>query len=97
LLELEAELAPLLVREFSDRYEAFLAGARFTERFLKYLESNPAAATHVGGALVGAMLGAAMTKKSQGALIGAGVGVLIAALIHSQSLNIQQLDMQRSP
>jgi hypothetical protein len=81
LLELELGATPLLVREFIDRYEAFVTSIQLTERAIQLVEANPTAALFVGGALLGASVGTALTRTRDGALIGAGVGVLVVALL----------------
>lgn len=81
LLELELGSAPLLVREFVDRYEAFVTGVQLTQRAIQLVEANPTAALFMGGALLGASMGTALTRTREGALIGAGLGVLVVALL----------------
>jgi Glycine zipper len=81
-LELEAGSAPLLIREFDNRFEAVVAGMQLAEQAVALAELNPRAAMYMGGALMGAVIGTAMTNKREGALVGAGVGLLIAALVN---------------
>ena len=80
-LELELGAAPLLIREFVDRYEAVLAGVALAERTLALVEANPTAALCLGGALVGAAVGTALTRKPDGAILGAGLGTVVALLV----------------
>jgi hypothetical protein len=82
-IELEPSAAPLLVREFSDRYEAFLDGIHLAARAIQLAERRPAAAMYVGGALLGAAIGTAISNKREGAFVGAGLGVLLAAIAYS--------------
>jgi hypothetical protein len=89
-IELEIGAAPLLVREFSDRYEAFLAGIQLTQQAITLAEANPTAALYMGGALLGASIGAAMSRKREGALLGAGLGLLIAAIVDAKLRNDRQ-------
>jgi hypothetical protein len=87
VLEFEIGAAPLLIREFADRYEAFLSGVQLAQRVIKLVESNPTAALYVGSALLGASIGTAIVRKSEGALIGAGVGLLIAGILQAVNAN----------
>lgn len=73
--------APLVVREFTDRYEAFLDGARLVDMAATAAEDNPTAALYVGGALLGGAIGTSVTNRREGALLGAGLGLLFAALM----------------
>ena len=72
---------PLAVREYGDHFEAFLDGVQLTTRSARVAEANPKAAMYVGGALFGGALGAALSNKREGALMGAGLGLLFAALV----------------
>lgn len=87
LLDLELGSAPLLVREFADRYEAFMSGVQLGKDVIKLAETNPRAARYLGSALVGAAVGTAIAKKGEGALIGAGIGLLLAGLAEAMSAN----------
>lgn len=82
-LEFELGGAPLLVREFTDRFEVVLAGVELTGRLLALIETNPEAAAGLGGALIGAALGATLTRKSEGAVLGATVGALVALIANA--------------
>jgi hypothetical protein len=82
-LELKLGAAPLLIREFSDRYEAVVQSIQLTEQAVRFAESNPTAALYLGGTLLGAAIGTAITHKREGALLGAGLGLLIAALLNA--------------
>jgi hypothetical protein len=83
-LEFELGMAPLLIREFTDRYEVFLAGVQLTDQLIRWAEKNPSAAVCVSGALLGAVVGTAMTKSREGAWVGAGIGLLAAAILQAQ-------------
>lgn len=83
VLEFGLGVLPLFVREFSDRYEAFVQGVRFTAEALRLIERNPQQAMFVGGTLVGAAIGTAIGRNKQSALAGAGLGLLITVLINS--------------
>lgn len=76
---------PLAVREFHDRYEAFLDTAFMAGQVLRAVEEDPTKAMYVGAALVGGALGASMTSRRDGVVLGAGLGVLFAALLQSSS------------
>lgn len=73
-------LAPLLVREFVDRYEAFIGGVQLAGQLVRFVEENPRAAVMVGSALLGGVIGTALTRKREGAMLGAGIGMTLAAL-----------------
>lgn len=77
--------APLTVREFNDHFEAFVDTIELGTRVVEAVEANPRVAMLLGGALVGGALGSSMTNKREGALIGVGVGVLLAALVNHAS------------
>lgn len=84
VLVLEAGLAPLVIREFADRFEVFTDALQLTARIIRMVEANPALATYVGAALLGGVVGTAITGKREGALVGLGLGLLVAALLNSQ-------------
>jgi len=92
VLELEIGAAPLVIREFADRYEAFLSGVQLTQQIIRLVEANPTAALYVGSALLGASIGTAITRKSEGALIGAGVGLLIAGIVQAVAASAHNSD-----
>lgn len=73
--------APLAVRQFDDRYEAFLDTARLATQVIGTVENDPKKALYVGAAMVGGALGTTLSNKRQGALLGAGLGLLFAALL----------------
>lgn len=80
-IDFELGVVPLVVREFADRYEAFISGVQFSAQVIALAESNPGLAMLLGGALLGAAVGAALSNSRQGVLVGAGVGVLAAAIL----------------
>jgi hypothetical protein len=82
-IEFELGAAPLLVREFTDRYEAFVIGAQLTSQIVGLVESNPALALFLAGALLGAVVGAGLSNSRQGVILGAGVGILTAAILNA--------------
>lgn len=84
VMEFGLGTAPLLIREFDDRYEAFVAGIQLTEQAIRLVQNNPTAALYLGGALIGASIATALTRSREGALLGAGVGLLLAAILYSR-------------
>ena len=48
-LELEFGAAPLVIREFADRFEAMVARVQLAERTLALVQTNPTAAVCLGG------------------------------------------------
>jgi hypothetical protein len=80
-IEGEPGQAPLTVREFADRWEVFLDTARLTARVLEAVERDPSKALYVGAAMMGGAIGSSMTNKREGMLLGAGLGLLFAALL----------------
>jgi hypothetical protein len=91
LLDLELGSAPLVVREFVDRYEAFLIGVQLGQDVINLAEANPRAARYLGSALLGAAVGTAIRRKAEGALIGASIGLLLAGL--AEAMNVSQRDV----
>lgn len=83
MLDLELGSAPLIVREFVDYYEAFMTGVQLGDDVLNLAKADPRAARYLGSAMIGAMVGTAIARKGEGALIGAGLGVLLAAFIEA--------------
>lgn len=77
--------APLVVREFDDQYEAFVDGARMAVGAAQIADASPRAAAYLGSALLGGALGSAVSNKREGALIGAGLGLLLAAAIDAST------------
>jgi hypothetical protein len=75
----------LAVREFDDRFEAFLDSMRVTTHAVEAVERDPEKALYVGAAMVGGAIGASMSNKREGVLLGAGLGLLFAALLNSGS------------
>jgi hypothetical protein len=81
MIEGDPGQAPLTVREFADRWEVFLDTARLTAHVLNAVESDPSKALYVGAAMVGGAIGSSMTNKREGMLVGAGLGLLFAAVL----------------
>jgi hypothetical protein len=78
--------APLVIREFPDRFEAFLDAARVATQVIAAVEGDSSKATYVGAAMLGGAIGTSVSNKREGMLLGAALGLLFAALIDS-SLN----------
>lgn len=78
--------APLAVREFNDRFEAFIDTTRLASHVLGAVERDPSKAMYVGAAMLGGAIGTSVSNKREGMLLGAGLGLLFAALLDS-SLN----------
>ena len=74
---------PLVVREFADRFEAFIDGAQLTTRVIAAVEHDPSKAMYFGAALLGGAIGSSVSNKREGVLLGAGLGLLFAALLDS--------------
>ena len=74
--------APLLIREFVDRYDAVLLGMELAEQAASLVETNPTAALYVGGTMLGATLGA-LTRQRNAVLAGAAIGALTALVLHA--------------
>ena len=60
-----------------------MAGIQLAETAVALVEKNPAAAAALGVALLGAAIGTAVTRKSEGAMMGAVVGALAALLVNA--------------
>jgi len=73
--------APLAVRQFDDRFEAFVDTARLATQVIDAVETDPKKALYVGAALAGGALGSSLSNKREGVLLGAGLGLLFAALL----------------
>jgi hypothetical protein len=80
-LELEPGAPPLFIREFTDRFEAVVAGVALAEHALSLVDLDPAAALGLGGALLGAVIGASLTRKTDCAIVGAALGALLALAV----------------
>jgi hypothetical protein len=75
--------APLVVREHEDHFEAFIDGSYLATQFLNTVQARPEAAMYLGGAVLGGAIGASLSNKRDGVLLGAGVGLLFAALLNA--------------
>ncbi len=86
---------PLAVREFADRYEAFLDTAHAATQVIGTIDRDPLAAMYLGAAILGGAIGTSASNKREGLLLGAGLGLLFAALVDS-SLNDGAPERKRS-
>jgi len=77
---------PLTIREFADRFEAFVGATQVATEVVGLVQRDPRAAMYVGGALLGGAVGTSVSGKREGMLLGAGIGLLFAALLDA-SLN----------
>jgi hypothetical protein len=75
----------LAVREFDDHFEAFLDTVRITTHAVEAAKREPEKALYIGAAMVGGAIGASMSNKREGVLLGAGLGLLFAAVVNSGS------------
>jgi hypothetical protein len=80
-LEPVGSSAPLTVREYEHHWDVFVDSAEATVRLLRVVERDPSSAMYVGGALLGAALGTSVSGKKEGMLVGAGLGLLLIALL----------------
>lgn len=79
--------APMVIREYEDRFEAFLEGVRITAAAADAADRDPTAAMYIGGALLGGAIGASVSNRREGSLLGAGLGLLFAAVLETNMAN----------
>jgi hypothetical protein len=75
---------PLAIREFPDHWQVFIETAHLTSVALETVEREPSKrmyAAAMGAAMLGGSIGASVTNKRSGMLVGAGIGLLFAALL----------------
>ena len=72
---------PLVVREFSETFEAAIDGIRMTSRLLESIGQQPTTAAYLGAALLGGAVGSSLSQKKEGTLVGVGLGLLVAAML----------------
>lgn len=82
-LEARGGTAPLTIRQFDDRFEAFLDTSKVAGALVEVIEKDPRRALYMGATMMGGAIGTAVNNKKSGALIGAGLGLLAAALLDS--------------
>lgn len=76
--------APLAIREFPDHWEVFIESAQLAGRALATLDEESSKAAYLaafGAVMLGGSIGASVTNKRSGVLLGAGLGLLFAALV----------------
>lgn len=76
--------APVVVREHADRFDAFVEGVRLTKAAVDAAETSPSMAMYLGGALFGGAVGASVTNRREGTLLGAGLGLLFAVMLDAE-------------
>jgi len=85
VVQMRGSRDPLYVREFEDRYQAISAGEHLARvAVTAACQNNPQAIGLAGGALLGAVLGTAVSPKAGASVVGAGLGVLLAAALLSK-------------
>jgi len=77
--------APLVVREFSDHFEATIDGLHATAKMLSAIQNQPEAAMYLGAALLGGAIGSSLSTRKEGTMVGVGVGLLVAAALNASS------------
>lgn len=75
---------PLAIREFSEQWQAFVMGTRLASDVFSFVDDNPRAAFYTSAALVGGIVGTSLGQSKETMLLGAGVGLLIAALLDAE-------------
>lgn len=75
--------APVVVREYDDRFVAVLDGVQLATRAAQAVEHDPTAAMYVGGALLGGAVATAVSNRKESALVGVGLGLLFAAVLQA--------------
>ncbi len=75
-------MPPLVVREFPDRWESFIDNSRCAERALR-VDDGTTGALYLAAAMLGGAVGTSVSNKKEGVLLGAGLGLLLAAVVDS--------------
>ncbi|MFO0568030.1 MAG: hypothetical protein U0263_20385 [Polyangiaceae bacterium] len=76
---------PLAILEFPDRFEAFVDSSHLATQVLGAVERDPSKAMYVGAAMLGGAIGTSVSNRRGGMFLGAGLGLLFAALLDSSS------------
>ena len=76
--------APLTIREFESHWQVILDTARLTTQALDTVDQDPSKAIYLGAAILGGAIGSSMSNKREGMLLGAGLGLLFAAILSSE-------------
>jgi hypothetical protein len=61
-----------------------LMSAQVANGVFTMIDKSPRAALYTGAALLGGALGTSVAKSKEGMLLGAGVGLLVAALLDNR-------------
>ena len=73
--------APLTIREFPDRWEAFVMPPTLVPDVVALIERNPRAGLYLGSALLGGWVGTSVSSSKESMALGIGLGLLIATLL----------------
>jgi hypothetical protein len=77
--------APLTIREFPDRWEAFVMAPTLVPNVVALIERNPRAGLYLGSALLGGWVGTSVSSSKESMALGIGLGLLVAALLDDSS------------
>ena len=83
LLSMAPGEAPLIIREFADFWEVFLVHASRPDQSANSSGNDADAALLFGGAILGGIIGASLSNKKGSVLLGAGIGLLMAAWVNA--------------
>ncbi len=70
----------LVVREFPDRWETFIEATLTSHQALR-VDDDPTGALYLAAAMLGGVVGTSVSNKKEGVLLGAGLGLLFAAVV----------------
>lgn len=62
-------------------FDAFIDGLRLTQTAVEAAEKSPATAMYLGFALLGGAVGASVSHRREGTLVGVGLGLLFAVVL----------------
>lgn len=71
------------VHELADYWHVHLDRVHPACSLVDHARQDAPQSLFIGGAVLGGILGAAMSNKRGGAVAGAGLGLVVAALLHS--------------
>lgn len=72
---------PLVIREYPDRWEVFVETVHMTSHAMATIDNDPQKAMFTGAAMLGGAIGASLSNKRSGMIVGIGLGILAAAAI----------------
>lgn len=72
---------PLAIREFPDRWEVFIESVHMTSHVMTTIDNDPQKAMFTGAAMLGGSIGASLSNKRSGMILGIGLGILVGAAI----------------